>query len=212
MRLADIKGDYDGIFSLGWLCLTAIQLERNGLRPYAGPLDWVASYTLPDISRFLRNRCEGFMERGHLKFENTFGGTHHLVRETYYNVISNHDFFAHQNDPFNLEMYAYVKTKYDRQRARFLERAANGQRLLFVRCGGTFEEVNELRDTLDGFVAHQYNLLHISETNTSTLVETNWPLARVCSVELPGDRESVWNGNHDYWSYMLSGIRYREPD
>lgn len=212
MRLAEIKGEYDGIFSLGWLCLTAIQLERNGLRPFAGPLDWVASYTLPDISRFLRNRCESFMDREHLKFENTFGGTHHLIRESFYNVISNHDFFAHQNDPYNLEMYAYVKSKYDHLRARFLERAVNGKRLLFVRCGGTFEEVKELRDTLDDFVAHNYNLLHVSETGTASLIETDWPLERVCSVELPGDREAVWNGNDGYWSHMLSGIRYREPD
>ncbi|CAI6032562.1 DUF1796 family putative cysteine peptidase [Cohnella sp. JJ-181] len=212
MRLADIKGNYDGIFSLGHLCLTAIQLERNGLRPFAGPIDWMASYTLPDVSRFIRNRCAGFMERGHLQYECTFAGTHHLVRESAYNFILNHDFFASQCDPYLLETYPYVKTKYDKQRYRLLERAANGKRLLFVRCGGTFEEVRELRDALNGFVTRDYNLLHVSETDTPMLRETEWPLARVCSVELPGDHDAVWIGNHAYWQYMLNGINYMEPE
>lgn len=212
MRLADLKGEYDGIFSLGSLCLTAIQLERNGLRPYAGPVDWLASYTLPDVSRFIRARCAGFMERGSLRYELTFGGTHLIVRELLYNFISNHDFFVSQNDPGRLEMYSHVKAKYDLQIARFLERAENGRRLLFVRCGGSRQEVEELRDTLDGFVGHTYALLHVCETNTQTLRELDWGLDRVCAVELPGDQHSIWTGNHRFWHHMLSGISYRAPD
>ncbi|MEK0316722.1 DUF1796 family putative cysteine peptidase [Cohnella sp. 56] len=212
MRLSEIKGEYDGIFSLGYLCLTAIQLERNGLRPYAGPLDWLASYTLPDVSRLLRNRCEGLMARDHLHYEGTFADTHHLIRETAYNLILNHDFFAHDNDPHRLERYPAVKSKYDYLTARFLERAANGRRLLFVRCGGSREEVEELRDALDGFVAHDYVLLHVCESAAAkTLKENDWALARVCAVELPGEHDAVWTGNHRLWHYMLSGISYRVP-
>ncbi|WP_081752173.1 DUF1796 family putative cysteine peptidase [Paenibacillus sp. 1-18] len=36
-------GDYDAVFSLGGHCLPSIQLDKNGMRPYAGPLDWMIS-------------------------------------------------------------------------------------------------------------------------------------------------------------------------
>lgn len=34
MRVADLKGSYDAIFSLGDLCLAAMKLEKFGLRNY----------------------------------------------------------------------------------------------------------------------------------------------------------------------------------
>jgi hypothetical protein len=39
MKLVDVKGTYNAIFSLGDLCLTAIQLEKNNLRPFSGMLE-----------------------------------------------------------------------------------------------------------------------------------------------------------------------------
>ena len=40
------------------------------MRPYAGPLDWMASYDLKDVNRLLENRFKGFMDHDHLIVEN----------------------------------------------------------------------------------------------------------------------------------------------
>lgn len=61
MNLKEIQGEYDAVFSLGHLCLTALQLRKMNKRPYAGPFDWVGTSSLPDLCRLIRNRFEGFM-------------------------------------------------------------------------------------------------------------------------------------------------------
>ncbi|WHH56625.1 DUF1796 family putative cysteine peptidase [Bacillus paralicheniformis] len=55
------------MFSLGHLCLTAIQLKNNDLRPFSGPLDWVTIHSLTDLNLLLRNRFTGFMEPKNLR-------------------------------------------------------------------------------------------------------------------------------------------------
>jgi len=67
MNLKDIKGQYDAVFSLGHLCLAAIQLRNNDLRPFAGPLDWVTTNSLSDLNRLLRNRFTGFMDSKNIR-------------------------------------------------------------------------------------------------------------------------------------------------
>lgn len=206
MRLKDINGEYDGIFSLGELCLSSIQLERCGLRPFAGPLDWMSTPALADVNRLFANRFEGFMNRDHLVYVQHASDKLLLVREQVYNAFSNHDFFVHRNHPDLLEDYPAVKAKYDRRIARLLDKAETGRRLLFVRCGGSLEEAAGLQQVLSGLVKHDFRVLLVNHTNANTLTETDWPLERVCSVELPGDPDVIWGGNNAHWDRMLSGI------
>ncbi|WP_217596401.1 DUF1796 family putative cysteine peptidase [Cohnella sp. GbtcB17] len=210
MRLAEIKGEYDGIFSLGELCLSSIQLERCGLRPFAGPLDWMSTPKLADVNRLLENRFDGFMDRDHLTYVDHASDKLLLVKENVYNAFSNHDFFVHRNTPALLEDHSAVKLKYERRAARLLDKAASAKRLLFVRCGGSMEEAIGLQKALSGLVSHEYRVLLVNHTDVATLTETAWPLERVCTVELPGHPDVIWKGNNAFWDTMLSGIGFKE--
>jgi hypothetical protein len=142
LRIADLKGEYDAIFSLGELCFISIQLEKNGIRPYSGVLDWVGSPNLNGVNRLLRNRFEGFMDRHQIACIGTAGDKLYLVQDKTYDIYSNHDFFIAQNDPKLLEAYPSVKAKYDRRVARFLEKVDTSEMLLFVPAAGLTKKSN----------------------------------------------------------------------
>lgn len=207
MKLTDIKGTYDGIFSLGELCNNSIQLERNGLRPFSGVLDWVGSPVLSDVSRLLRNRFAGFMDRNHLKCIGNAGEKLYLVHEQFYNIYSNHDFFVHQNDPERLEYYPQVKMKYDRRAARLLDKLATGNRLLFIRESGTYDEVVELQQVLSDLTTNEFVLLFINPGPVTEMTELDWPLEHVCAVNMPPS-EKLWNDCDHMFKQIFHGIEY----
>jgi len=142
LKIAGIKGEYDGIFSLGELCYISILLEKNGIRPYSGVLDWMGSYGLSNVNRLLRNRFEGFMDRHQIECIGTAGEKLYLVKDKTYDILSNHDFFIAQNDPKLLEAYPSVKAKYDRRVARFLEKVDTSKRLLLSAAAGHTKKSN----------------------------------------------------------------------
>ena len=208
MRIADIKGEYDDIFSLGDLCYIAIQLEKNGIRPYSGVLDWMGSPTLSSVNRLLQNRFEGFMDRHQIACIGTAGEKFYFVQDKMYNLYSNHDFFIAQNDPEKLETYPSVKAKYDRRIARFLEKVNTSDRLLFIRSGGTYEEVEQLQHILDGLVRNDYVLLFINPGHSEGFEENDWPLERVCSIIAP-HADLLTDDSDHLWKALFEGIVLR---
>jgi hypothetical protein len=204
MRLAELKGDYDGIFSLGDLCLASIQLEENNLRPYSGVLDWMGSPQLSDVNRLLMNRFAGFMELENLRVVGDANEEMLLVSDDVYHILSNHDFFKVHNTPTHLAAYPEVKQKFDRRIQRFLEKADSCQRILFVRTEGNFQDVYDLQTVLSGLVRHDFRILLINHSSVSGIVELDWPLDKVCAVQLPN--EDIWVGNNHLWKTMLDGI------
>ncbi|GJM69732.1 hypothetical protein HMSSN036_19480 [Paenibacillus macerans] len=94
MKLADLKGGYDAIFSLGDLCLSSLQLEKNNLRPYAGVFDWVASPNLDDVCRLIDTRFKGFMELENLRVGGVTETGMIWVTDDANSIISSHDFEA----------------------------------------------------------------------------------------------------------------------
>ncbi len=206
MKLADLKGAYSAVYSLGDLCVAAIQLEKNGLRPLAGPLDWMSSPDLSDVNRLLANRFAGFMDYSHLAVEGKASERLYLVKETAYNIYSNHDFFTHNNFPPHLAAYPEVKAKYDRRVERFLQKAASGKRILFIRTGGTREQAAELEAVLSRFVVHDFRVLLVNHTAVGGLIEERIPLRRICAVQIP-DAE-IWKGNDRIWSELLRDMTY----
>lgn len=208
MRIADLKGTYDAIFSLGDLCLASMQLEKFDLRPYAGPLDWMATYNLADVNRLLRNHFANFMEYNNLVVENRISDQLYLVRETNYDFLSNHDFFTHNNFPPYLAAYPEVKAKYDRRVQRFMEKMAYSRNILFIRTEGSFEHAQELQTVLSGLVAHDFKVLLINHTAVPNVVETDWPLEKICSIQLPNGEK--WDGNDHLWADIFNGIHLNE--
>ncbi|GER71195.1 hypothetical protein BpJC7_24980 [Weizmannia acidilactici] len=209
MSLAEIKGKYDAIFSLGDLCLAALQLRKNNLRPFAGPLDWMSSPSLSDVNRLLRNRFTGFMDLPNLKPTGYSTGVDTkeqflVVHDTAYNIVSSHDFKADQNSFEKLSTYPDVRKKLDRRIKRFLEMANKGKRILFIRTEGSLSEVSELESVLSQLVKNDFNILVVNHTNVNELIEKEWPIERVHVVELPNKEK--WQENDHYWREIFDGI------
>ncbi|KOR79096.1 peptidase [Bacillus sp. FJAT-21352] len=204
MSLKDISGNYDAIFSLGDLCLAAIQLRKNNLRPFAGVLDWVGSPTLPYVNRLLQNQFADFLNPHNLKPIKYLSQWDLYVLDEYYNIGFNHDFKTDKNTLTHLGGYPEVKEKYDRRIQRFLEKMTTSQRILFVRTEGTFEDVKELESILSGMVKHDFRILVVNHTEVNGIVEKSWPLEKVCVIELPN--HDKWNANDYHWKTILSGV------
>jgi hypothetical protein len=207
MRLNELKGSYDSIFSLGQNCLPAIQLQKNHLRFKAGVLDWMISDTLADVNRLLKNRFAGFMDFSDLDFVNyNVPSPQNLyVKDLKYNVISAHDFPTSINTTQNLVSYPEVIEKYNRRIKRFLEEMEKSKRTLFIRMQGTLEETRELHCVLNEMVKYEFNILLVNPTEVKELIELDWPLEKVCVVEVPS--KDIWGGNSDYlWSFMFKNI------
>lgn len=207
MKLKDLEGEYDAVFSLGHLCLAAIQLQKNNLRPFSGVLDWMGTHSLPDVSRLLKNRFDGFMELPNLRISGYATNEKLLVADEKYNLFSNHDFDADKNTLTHLATYPEVKEKFNRRVGRFLDKMETAGRILFVRTEGAFGEVLELESVLSAMVKHDFALLVVNHSDVSGIVEKNWPLAKVCAVGLPN--QEIWNGNNEHWSTMLQGIHLK---
>lgn len=209
MKIVDIKGKYDAIFSLGDLCLAALQLRKNNLRPFAGPLDWMSSPSLKDVNRLLKNKFAGFMDLPNLVPTGYSTGVNTTdpficATDSYYHIVSSHDFKADRNTLYNLATYPEVRKKLDRRIKRFLEKLATGKRILFIRTEGSFEEVLELESVLSKLVKHDFNILLIDHSYVNGIVEKEWPVERVCAVTLPNVEK--WSGNDHLWKIILDGI------
>jgi len=209
MRLEDLKGNYDAIFSLGDLCLAALQLRKNNLRPFAGPLDWMSSPSLPSVSRLLKSRFIGYMDKSNLTPSGYSTGVdssepYICVTDMGYQIVSSHDFKADKNTLSNLATYPEVRAKFDRRIKKFLDILSTGKRILFIRTEGTFEEVLELEEVLSQLVENEFHILLVNHTNTSVLIEKDWPVENVCAIGLPN--EEKWEGNDHYWRDIFNGI------
>ncbi|SDD30702.1 Putative papain-like cysteine peptidase [Paenibacillus sp. UNCCL117] len=207
MRLSELAGTYDAVFSLGQNCTPAIQLEKNGLRPFAGVLDWMMSDTLADVNRLLLTRFGHFMEWSDLQVMSA-GYKSYMVKDLHNNVISVHDFPLSKNTEQHLATYGEFKEKLNRRIARFYEKAGSSQRILFVRLLGAYEEVRELQAILRSIVAHDFTLLIVNYTGVTGLTEIEWGLNHVCVVEIPS--ADLWNYASDpYWEQMFKGVSLR---
>lgn len=206
MDLSQLKGEYDAIFSLGDLCLASIQLKKHNLRPYSGVLDWMASVELSKVNELLENRFLDFLEYDNLRVIG-YADTFICVSDDGYNLVSNHDFDGEKNTLTYLGGYAEVMEKYERRIQRFLSEMDNAKRILFVRTEGTLEDAAVLQDVLSRLVKHDFSVLLINHTYVQGIVEKSWPLEKICSIEFPN--KDKWEGNHDLWREVLSGIRLR---
>lgn len=222
MNLQDIKGSYDVIVSLGSACNPATLLKQHNLRRFSGPLDWCVSLSLSDVSRLLKNRFEGFMELENMCLldetktyvhndddedpvfpsdESTKPIKAYWVKDTYYNVISMHDFPILPNQHWTVTYPSY-KEKLNRRINRFLEKITNSQSVLFVRWGASYSQAVELQSVLSKIVKGQFTILILCPVNDlQNISEVNWGIDRVCAVTVP-DKPF----DNSTWEYVLNGI------
>lgn len=103
--LQDIKGVYSAVFSLGSNCLPGMEMKAHGLRKFAGPIDWMGTPVLPQISRMLRNRFQGMLVYPNLVLVNQASDELYNVLDREYELYMNHDFYTHNNFPLILPLF-----------------------------------------------------------------------------------------------------------
>jgi hypothetical protein len=201
-----LQGEYDAVFSLGGHCLPSIQLDKNGLRPYAGPIDWMISGSLSDVNRLLAARFAGFMEYSNMVINgHDYGGYNYLLEDMAYHITAAHHFPVSVNSPGNLVSYPDFKATLDRRISRFLDKMDIALKILLVRVGGFREQVVELEAVLSSIIKHDFRILFVEYTGSRGVRELDWGLGKVVSVELPP--EDIWNGHDELWRYMLEEVR-----
>ena len=207
MKVQELKGQYDAIFSLGSNCSPAIQLQKNNLRPYAGVLDWLTSYSLTNLNILLRNRFVGFMELQNMSVEGIDAHEKsYVLKDRAYNIASHHDFPIHTNTPGNLVSYFEFKGKLDRRIRRFLDKTETSKNILFIRTGGTYSEMLELHSILSSMVRHEFKLILINYTAISGMIEHACDLDNVALLEMQG--HDIWRHNDHLWRSVFDGINF----
>ncbi|SDD30667.1 Putative papain-like cysteine peptidase [Paenibacillus sp. UNCCL117] len=202
-------GVYDAVFSLGGHCLPSIELEKRGLRPYAGVLDWMISPYLSEVNRLLRNRFSDFMARERLQPAGyDSGGSNLMVEDTSYRITAAHHFPSELNTPEHLATYPEFRETLDRRIARTLDKFANSRRILFVRIGGSYQEAIELQQVLNEIVAHTYHVLLINYQLTTVWQEVYLGLEHTTVMALPS--HDVWEGQSHIWDALLAGVQLVE--
>ncbi|MCM3197168.1 DUF1796 family putative cysteine peptidase [Priestia megaterium] len=210
MSLENIKGTYDTFFSLGDLCVSAIQLRKNNLRPFAGPLDWVGSSSLSNVNRILQNQFAGFLELQNLRAVTYASDSDLWVFDEIQNIVFNHDFKTDKNTLSNLATFPEVKEKYNRRIKRFFEKMESSQRILFIRTEAELEEVLILESILSSIVKNDFRILIVNHSNVTEMVEKEWSLNRVSIVELP--EEGKWDTNDVYWKKIFEKVYFKEGE
>lgn len=208
MKLDELKGMYTAIFSLGFNCTPSIQLEAKQLRPFAGVLDWTVSNNLSDVNRLLSNHFSGYMEIPNLQMLD-FVPNHpnYIVQDTYYNMVSCHDFPMLPNSTSYLSTYPKFKERLNRRVARFMDKMLTSPKILFVRLHGSLEEASELQTVLSSLVVNDFRVLLVNYTKVTGMVELDWPLEKVCAVELP-EFDMYGGGRDPNWNPLLEGIQF----
>ncbi|MCQ6530982.1 DUF1796 family putative cysteine peptidase, partial [Bacillus mycoides] len=116
MKLLDIQGEYDAIFSLGNQCFVAEKLHQYNLRLYTGPIDWMISFSFQDVICLLQNQFKDFMKKENMIFTGYHVyETKLLLKDTKYNIDSAHDFLVTENTPENWTTYPEFKIKINRR-------------------------------------------------------------------------------------------------
>lgn len=205
MRLKELKKNYDVIVSLGSGCQPAYQLNKNSLRSFAGPFDWFVSGSLPNIGRLFKNKLNGFFEYGNI-VELQLHDNFRVVKDTYYDCISYHDFPLSDNiDSITLKSYQKFKEKLDRRLNNLTKKINDGQNILFVRENGEYDDVLGVQQSLREFAHKEFDILVINHPQSnSDVVEEDWEIGGVCAVKVPHvDR---WEGHDTSWKYILSFI------
>ncbi|MEK4551923.1 papain-like cysteine peptidase [Bacillus sp. FSL M8-0473] len=221
MNLEDIQKSYGVIVSLGGLCQVTNQIKRHNLRTFSGPLDWFYYPSLSDVNKLLQNRFKKFMKLENMviegsesygliesEFDNQIKWAERItycIKDTYYNCFSMHDF------PINSEKdlkstYPSFKAKLDTRINRFLEKINSSESILFIRIWGNRDEAVELQNVLSKITNKDFNILIVNfKEGISNIVEQNWGISRVCSIELSRYQDR-WEGDDSDWDVILNKI------
>ncbi|MFP3125386.1 papain-like cysteine peptidase [Ectobacillus funiculus] len=204
---------------MGSACDPTIHIKRLNLRKASLPLDWVASLSLSNVSRLLENKFTGYMELDNMRLKDgsafylndgdaifsddrfTKPVQSYFVEDTFYNIISVHDFPILPNQDWTAT-YPSFKEKLNKRVNRFLDLMNTSQSILFVRWFANYHQAAELQSALYKITNGLFHIVIINPVEgLPNVSEVDWGLDRVCSVQVP-------NRIHDttIWDYILKGV------
>jgi Putative papain-like cysteine peptidase (DUF1796) len=204
MRFQQLKGEYDAVYSLGHLCLGALQMRKFNLRPFSGVLDWVGSPNLANISHLIAHDFENFLNLSHLQPVKYISPTDLYVWDSYYDIGFNHDFKTDKNTLEHLGGFYEVKEKYNRRIQRFNEKLTSSKRILFIRTEGSKEDIAVLQQILAYKCKADFEILVVNHLPIQSMIEQFWNIPNVTVAEMPNDE--IWDGNDAYWAEVFDGV------
>lgn len=118
---------FDGCFSLGNNCLSAIILKEAGLRQCSGPFDWLGGPDFFGKAKLITTKFDGMLDRNNLEYTDNVASKVGTI--TVNNKALN---FAFIHDFKNTDETEYknVIKKYHRRQDRFLNICKNGSIML----------------------------------------------------------------------------------
>jgi hypothetical protein len=139
------RTQYRHVISLGYLCSSAMELERYGFREASYPLDWVICSIAPTLA-LLESGFQDFLKSDlYLRRDDL---KEYVVHDLKSGVDFYHDF---DEERAIGEQFEGVRDKYARRIQRW--RRAMGDRTLFVRYIENLEEFEYLDDNIDAVLA-----------------------------------------------------------
>ncbi|MDQ0269728.1 DUF1796 family putative cysteine peptidase [Cytobacillus purgationiresistens] len=208
MSLKDIQGEYNTVFSLGNLCLSAIQMKNNQIRPFSGVFDWIGTPKTDTVTTLIKSRFANFLNFNNLVPEKYLSERDLYVWDKFYDIGFNHDFYTDKNSLTHLGGFPEVKAKYNRRIKRFLDSFETSERILFIRTEAEYGDVKELQATLNSMVKNKFELLIVNHKNIPTMIEKTWDIKHVTVVEMP-DHE-IWEGNDALWKQLLKDVKLKK--
>lgn len=204
MKLAEIKGEYNAIFSLGENCIPALKLRQFELRKFAGPFDWVGSPKLPNVTNLIATNFSNFLNKKNLIVPQYASEEDLLVVDIAHHISFNHDFKTNVNTLQHLSDLPQVQKKYENRIHRFIDTLASAQHLLFIRTEADWLDTVVLEKVLSQLIRHNYTILIVNHTPVKGIVELDWKINNVCAIEIPN--EEIWEGNDALWEKIFQGI------
>lgn len=197
-------GQYSDIISLGSSCQTSYQLRRMKLRKEGGPFDWFISDSVPGLVKLFNNKFQHYMEFNQLQMIGK-AHQHYIVRDTYYNIDSYHDFSFTQPESQWHQEYPAFKQKIERRVQRFLDTLAQSPSIVLVRTQMTKEAALQLLQAVNPWIGTSDFVLlavnnHDDWSRTDVAIE-EWGLEHLKAVRIPRGKD--WRGADDTWEQLF---------
>ncbi len=194
---------YDFAVSLGTACIVSNKMEKNNLRLFSGPFDWIVG-SPERVNYLIRNDFKDFFRHNNLEIEGKKDGKF-LVRDKLNGLLSVHDFQA-SKDNILVDEHKKVMDKYNRRIKKFYNWSKLSEKALFIIFINSEEDFSEAYGIKEAislcFPQLHFDLLvvHLSNEKISKIkyMDGNLYLAYIYHDE------NDWSKSDLHWKNVLN--------
>lgn len=211
----------DFILSLGPACRPAWHLKLNQLRYVSCPFDWMMSYRLETVIKFLKQKnLNGFFEK--YEYMNRDSGNCKVVKDTTNQIISMHSFPVSMNIADFYPKFIQIMNK---RFERLINILNDSKHITFL---SNRNDINEIKKFLLDFnelykdkiivcinIEHSPELQDFYKSNIES-IKDNISIHHVYfnDVHINGetkDNPKFWLGNEEKWKIICSTLHLKSP-